>query len=162
MDTRTFTYPSAELPGLSPFSIDVPQGWEAEPAPRTIAAFVEQSDGDFRSNMILNGERVLPNMSLAEVAEASAAADRSDYTDYELVEQQETEIDGLPAIVQLQRFSLGAESTKVSQLRVVLYAPIRDDRVVELFTLHGTCEAEQEERLAPVFSQTFRSLKFAA
>lgn len=69
-DRTTVPWPNVASPGLSPFDIELPDGWTAVEPPGALIAFLGPESGGFRPNVVVYGERLPQEITLVEAAEA--------------------------------------------------------------------------------------------
>lgn len=132
-------FPSTEFPGLSAFTVQVPDGWEAD-----LAAGLEfvvrrpMPAGVFVPNLIGSVRRMRAGALPAGIAELDQRASR--LTDYAELGRSEEELDGKPAFH--AEFSY-RHSDELTVAQMITLVAVELDQVADLVQLTATCAGDQ-------------------
>lgn len=150
-------WPSAELPGISPFRLALPDGWTAvEPLDALVAMAGPEVDG-FRPNLIVFGARLPETADLAEVADGALAHCEPASLVGPVLEQPDGE--QLLAVA-VRRGTCHAEDLELVQLVAVVAAEdLSTTGLRSVFALLGTCPADRVDPDEAVLTDVISSFR---
>ena len=151
---RPVQFPSDVLPGVPPFEIGLPAGWEIDAHASPLVVMVDPTSSPaFLVNLMVGADRVAGGLTLEQVVgEMAPPAPAS-------VERhlQIATIGGLPAAVRLQGMTIEERALDLAQLQVMLFAPNGTEQTKHLFYIHATCLAADYGKYAGLFTRVTRS-----
>ena len=155
-----YRYPSDTFPGPPAVTVEAPPGWIPEPAGGSLMAFLDPASPEgFRTNLVISAIRLRGDDTLAAVAERSRTTAQNTLHDYRVIDEKQSDLRGVPAVVRTQQFRLGSTGPAVFQVTVMTLAPPSPSGVHYLVRIEGTCQASAIESFRPVFRDVVGSLR---
>jgi hypothetical protein len=155
-----FHHPSPELPPYPAFEIEIPDGWRPDEAPDCLGVFYDPEAVGFVTNVLLSADRVAADVDL-ETAARTTLEEASEFAEYQVEQEHVVDVDGQPASLRWQSFSVEGVEDRLLQMQVLFFAPANGrSKTHDLFHIDGTCLAGDAERYATVFQEIARSFRF--
>lgn len=157
-----FSYPSPELPPPPPFEIEVPDGWQTDEAPDTLAVFFDpDSPPGFKVNLVVQCDRVGAAVDLEGAARETLTQTETSFPAFQLEQERVVDVDGQPANLRFQSFDPGAEGVgRLLQMQLLFFAPRNGGPTKDLVQINATCRYDDDERYAQTFVDMAQSFRF--
>ncbi len=138
------------------FTLQVPSNWFVNSTPDIQAMFVEPSRGQnkLRANLIITIQPVEANVTVDAVIASARQTQQREYPQFEL--RDEGAVEGRGVEGRYQFYTWYNQEAGVQVLQSQTFYIVQE----LLVTLTTTCEAAEEENIAPVLNALLTSFKF--
>ena len=154
----TVRIPSADVPAVPAFEIDLPAGWSVAAAPGVLATITDGSQPEW--SVVVSSVRVDAADDLRSVAVRSFARQRAQFPGATITAQRTGRFGD--RLTYLREVSVPAsDDRRLTQLQAMFLAPAAGSAVHDAFSLVATCPEGQLDRLGPLFVDVVASFRFA-
>lgn len=148
-------YPSEDFPALSGFTIELADGWNADPtAGMQFAARPGGEVEGFMPNIIGSVKRTRKGVAIAGATE-ELNRNSTTMTDYAEVGRKEITVNGYPGFH--MEFSY-RHSPELTLAQIITLVEVDRDRVADLVQITSTCSGAQVKSIWPVLRDMHSSL----